>query len=38
MVMNLERIEQCEERNELIGHVSVLFNNFNLAQVCIYPD
>lgn len=32
MVMNLERIEKCEERSELIGHVAVLFNNFNLAQ------
>jgi WD repeat-containing protein 19 len=32
MVMNLDRIEKCEERSELVGHVAVLFNNFNLAQ------
>lgn len=32
MVMNLERIEQREERNEQIGHICVLFGDFNLAQ------
>jgi WD repeat-containing protein 19 len=32
MVLNLERIEQTEEINELIGHVAVLFGEFTLAQ------
>ncbi|KAJ2993993.1 WD repeat-containing protein 19 [Globomyces sp. JEL0801] len=33
MVMNLERIEVVEERIELLGHIAVLFEDFNLAQV-----
>jgi WD repeat-containing protein 19 len=32
MVVNLERISRCEDRNELIGHVCVLFGDFVLAQ------
>lgn len=33
MVINLDRINQCEDRNEVIGHICVLFGDFNMAQV-----
>jgi WD repeat-containing protein 19 len=32
MVLNLDRIEQTEEIQELVGHIAVLFGEFNLAQ------
>jgi WD repeat-containing protein 19 len=34
MVMNLERIGMIEDRLELSGHISVLFNNFAFAKQC----
>lgn len=33
MVINIERISKCEDLNEAIGHVCVLFGDFTLAQV-----
>jgi WD repeat-containing protein 19 len=32
MVTNLERILLCEDRQEMMGHICVLFGDFNLAQ------
>jgi hypothetical protein len=34
MYLNLERIEAVEERSELIGHIAVLFNDFEQAYNC----
>ena len=34
MVLNLLRIEQVEDLNELQGHVAVIFGDFSLAQQC----
>jgi hypothetical protein len=36
MVMNLERLESCDELMELKGHVAVLFNEFDYAQVAVF--
>ena len=33
MVINIERISKCEDLNEALGHVCVLFGDFTLAQV-----
>ena len=34
MVMNLERIQGVEEKCELLGHIAVIFEDFQSAQVC----
>lgn len=35
MVITLNRLGAIEDRNELLGHVAVIFGDFDLAQVSL---
>ena len=36
VAITIDRIQNLEDRNELLGHIAVVFKDFDLAQVIIF--